>query len=153
MDGIVFKDIDIVKAGRAMVIDANDTAVIQNTKFEDIRIEAADTNLIDLEEDTAPTWRTAPNTSIAKDTFFTNVSADVNQADQHPRHIGDGDDQRRPLQRLHGPGQGSDEPDGHRRQLEHQSVRLEHHVPVRWHEVTCRRGRPEPWPAFRRACR
>jgi len=77
MDGIVFKDIDIVKAGRAMVIDANDTAVIQNTKFENIRIEAADTNLIDLEEDAAPTWRTAPNTSIAKDTSFTNVSADV----------------------------------------------------------------------------
>ena len=79
MDGIVFTDIDIVKAGRAMVIDANDTAVIQNTKFENIRIEAADTNLIDLEEDAAPTWRTAPNTSIAKDTFFTNVSADVDK--------------------------------------------------------------------------
>ena len=80
MDGIVFKDIDIVKAGRALVIDANDTAVIQNTKFENIRIEAADSHLIDLEEDAAPTWRTAPNTSVAKDTYFTNVSADVKKS-------------------------------------------------------------------------
>lgn len=79
MSGIVFKDIDIVKAGRAMVIDANDTALISGTLFQDIRIEAADSNLIDLEEDNAPTWRTAPNTSIAKDTSFTNVSADVKQ--------------------------------------------------------------------------
>jgi len=77
MTGIVFQDIDIVKAGRAMVIDANDTAVISGTTYKDIRIEAADDKLIDLEEDAAPTWRTAPNTSIAKDTYFTNVSADV----------------------------------------------------------------------------
>ena len=79
MSGIVFKDIDIVKAGRAMAIDANDTALITGTLFQDIRIEAADTNLIDLEEDNAPTWRTAPNTSIAKETSFTNVSANVKQ--------------------------------------------------------------------------
>jgi len=43
------------------------------------RIEAADSNLVDLEEDNAPTWRTAPNTSIAKDTYFTNITADVNK--------------------------------------------------------------------------
>ncbi len=77
MTGIVFNDIDIVKAGRALVIDANDTALISGTTFENIRIEAADSQLIDIEEDQAPTWRVAPNTSIAKDTYFTNVSAGV----------------------------------------------------------------------------
>jgi hypothetical protein len=76
---VTFKDIDIVKAGRAMVIDANDTAVIKNTRWEDIRIEAADSNLIDLEEDKAPDWRTAPNTSTIKDAYFTNVAASVNK--------------------------------------------------------------------------
>jgi len=77
MDGLVFKDIDIVKAGRAIAIDANDTCVIQNAIFQDIRIEAADSNLIDIEEDMAPTWRTAPNTSTVKNVTFTNVSAAV----------------------------------------------------------------------------
>jgi hypothetical protein len=79
IDAVTFKDIDIVKAGRAMVIDANDTALITNTKWQDIRIEAADSSLVDLEEDNAPTWRTAPNTSIAKDSYFTNISASVNK--------------------------------------------------------------------------
>jgi polygalacturonase len=79
MDGVVFKDIDIVKAGRAMAIDANDTAVIQNTIFQNIRIEAADSNIIDIEEDMAPTWRVAPNTSTVKNVSFTNVSSDVKQ--------------------------------------------------------------------------
>ena len=79
IDAVTFKDIDIVKAGRAMVIDANDTALITNTKWQDIRIEAADSTLVDLEEDNAPTWRTAPNTSIAKDTYFTNITASVNK--------------------------------------------------------------------------
>jgi Glycosyl hydrolases family 28 len=79
MTGIEFNDIDIVKAGRALVIDANDTALIQGTMFENIRVEAADSNLIDLESDMAPTWRVAPNTSIAKDTYFMNVSSSVKQ--------------------------------------------------------------------------
>lgn len=79
MDGVVFKDIDIVKAGRAIAIDANDTAVIQNTTFENIRVEAADSNLIDVEEDRPPTFRTAPNTSTVKDVFFTNVASNVKQ--------------------------------------------------------------------------
>ena len=77
MDGVTFRDIDVVKAGRALNIDAYDTAVVQNTKFEDIRIEAADTSMIALSEDEPPTWRTAANTSIIKDTYFTNVSSDV----------------------------------------------------------------------------
>lgn len=79
MSGLMFKDIDIVKAGRAFAMDANDTAVIQNTTFQDVRIEAADSNLIDIEEDMAPTWRTAPNTSTVKDVYFTNISSNVKQ--------------------------------------------------------------------------
>jgi polygalacturonase len=82
MTGIVFNDIDIVKAGRGLVIDANDTALISGTTFENIRVEAADSLLIDIEEDQAPTWRTAPNTSIATDTYFTNVSSSVKQTIQ-----------------------------------------------------------------------
>ncbi len=77
MDGVVFRDIDVVKAGRALNIDAYDTAVVQNTKFENIRIEAADSSIIALELNDPPSWRTAANTSIIKDTYFTNVSADV----------------------------------------------------------------------------
>ena len=82
MTGIVFNDIDIVKAGRALVIDANDTALITGTTYENIRVEAADSMLIDIESDQAPTWRVAPNTSIPKDTYFTNVSSNVKQTIQ-----------------------------------------------------------------------
>jgi len=76
IDNVVFRDIDIVKAGRALNIDAYDTAVVQNTKFEDIRVEAADTSLIALEETDPPDWRDAANQSIIRDTYFTNVSSD-----------------------------------------------------------------------------
>jgi polygalacturonase len=82
MTGIVFSDIDVVKAGRALAIDANDTAVIQGTMFENIRVEAADSMLIDIESDQAPTWRVAPNTSIAQNTYFTNVASSVKQVIQ-----------------------------------------------------------------------
>jgi len=77
IDGVTFRDIDVVKAGRALNIDAYDTAVVQNTRFENIRIEAADSSMIALSEDEPPTWRTAANTSVIKDTYFTNVSSDV----------------------------------------------------------------------------
>lgn len=79
MDGIVFRDIDVVKAGRALNIDAYDTAVVQNTRFEDIRIEAADSILIALSSDDPPSWRTAANQSIIKDTHFRNVTSYVNK--------------------------------------------------------------------------
>jgi Glycosyl hydrolases family 28 len=79
MDGIVFRDIDVVKAGRAMAIDGYDTAVIQNTVYENIRVEAADTLLIDIEEDNPPTWRTAANTTITKNTSYTNVTSAVDK--------------------------------------------------------------------------
>jgi polygalacturonase len=76
IDGVVFRDIDVVKAGRALNIDAYDTAVVQNTRFENIRIEAADASMIALEEADPPTWRDAANQSIIRDTYFTNISSD-----------------------------------------------------------------------------
>jgi polygalacturonase len=77
MDSIVFKDVDVVKAGRAMTIEAYDTAVVSNTTFQDIRVEAADSMLINLALDVPPDWRDAADTGVYKDTYFTNVSSDV----------------------------------------------------------------------------
>jgi polygalacturonase len=77
MDGVVFRDIDVVKAGRALNIDAYDTAVVQNTRFEDIRIEAADASMIALSSDDPPSWRPAANRSLIVDTHFENVSSRV----------------------------------------------------------------------------
>jgi len=79
MDGVVFRDMDVVKAGRAMTIEAYDTAVVSNTTYEDIRVEAADSMLINIALDVPPDWRVAANTSIVKDTYFTNISSDVKQ--------------------------------------------------------------------------
>lgn len=76
MDGIVFRDIDVVKAGRAMVIDAVDTAVVSNTRWENVRVEQTD-SLIDLQEDRPPSWRTVQNTATIRNAYFTNVSSDV----------------------------------------------------------------------------
>src|SRR5215471_347246 len=70
VDGVVFRNIDVVKAGRALNIDAYDTAVVQNTRFENVRIEAADSSMIDLSEDQPPTFRTAANTAVTRNTFF-----------------------------------------------------------------------------------
>jgi hypothetical protein len=77
IDGVVFRDIDVVKAGRALNIDAYDTAVVENTRFENIRIEAADSSMIALSSDEPPSWRTAANQSIIKNTHFKNVTSDV----------------------------------------------------------------------------
>jgi hypothetical protein len=77
MDAITFKDVDVIKAGRAMTIEAYDSAVVSNTTFEDIRVEGADSMFINLALDQPPTWRTAVNTGVYKDTYFTNVSSDV----------------------------------------------------------------------------
>jgi polygalacturonase len=77
IDGVVFRDIDVVKAGRALNIDAYDTAVVQNTRFEDIRIEAADASMIALSSHDPPFWRPAANQSIIKDTHFTDVTSYV----------------------------------------------------------------------------
>ena len=80
MDSIVFKDIDLVKAGRGLVIDGCDTAVVQNTTFQDVRIEAVDSSLVDVQNNSLPSWRTAAGKTVIKDTFFKNVSADVRKA-------------------------------------------------------------------------
>jgi hypothetical protein len=77
MDAITFKDVDVIKAGRAMTIEAYDTAVVSNTTFENIRVEAADSMFINLALDQPPDWRDAADTGIYKDTYFTNVSSDV----------------------------------------------------------------------------
>jgi hypothetical protein len=77
MDSITFDDIDVVRAGRAMTIEAYDTAVVSNVTFSNIRVEAADSMLINLALDVPPTWRTAADTGVYKDTYFTNVSSDV----------------------------------------------------------------------------
>jgi len=79
IDSVVFRNIDVVKADRALAIDAYDTATVENTTFENVRIEAADSNLIDLDEDMPPTFRAAANMSVTNNTMFTNVVADVKQ--------------------------------------------------------------------------
>jgi len=79
MDTITFDDVDIIRAGRAMTIEAYDTAAVSNITFSNIRVEAADSMLINLALDMPPTWRTAADTGTYKEIFFTNVSADVKQ--------------------------------------------------------------------------
>ena len=126
IDGVTFKDIDVVKAGRALNIDAYDTAVVQNTRYENIRIEAADSSMIDLSSDMPPTWRTAANTSIIKDTYFTNVASDVKQPIVLHGRSATVNINGVHFTQPHRPGQGGHEPDRRRRQLEHQFLRFEH---------------------------
>jgi polygalacturonase len=78
MDGVVFRDIDVVKAGRALTLEGYDTAEVRNTTFEDIRVEEADV-FIKLALDEPPSWRDAANQSTYVDTYFTNVSSDDNR--------------------------------------------------------------------------
>jgi hypothetical protein len=77
MDTITFDDIDIVKAGRAMTVEAYDTAVVSNVTYSNVRVETADSTLITLALDSPPTWRTAADTGKYKDIYFTNVSSSV----------------------------------------------------------------------------
>jgi len=79
IEDITFKDLDIVKAGRALGINADDTAVIQNITWEDVRVEAVDGRIIDFEEDATADWRNAPNMAIVKEVFITDVASDVNK--------------------------------------------------------------------------
>ena len=77
MDNVVFRDIDVIKAGRALVIDAYDTALITNTVFENIRIKDPGGQIIVIEGNKVPAWRRAVNQSIVKDTYFRNVSCEM----------------------------------------------------------------------------
>src|SRR5690606_12152204 len=80
MSDIVFRDVDVVTADRAMVIDAVDTAHISGTVFEDIRIEQVTGRLIDFNMDSgALFWRTALGISSVSDTQVTNVASDVSR--------------------------------------------------------------------------
>jgi hypothetical protein len=60
-------------------IEAYDTAMVSNTTYEDVRVGAANSMLINIALDQPPDWRTAANTSIVKDTYFTNISSDGKQ--------------------------------------------------------------------------
>ncbi|WP_438032541.1 glycosyl hydrolase family 28 protein [Sorangium sp. So ce204] len=79
IEDITFKDIDVVKAGRALGINADDTAVIQNITWQDVRIETVDDKIIDFEEDATATWRNAPNRATVKEVFINNVASAVNK--------------------------------------------------------------------------
>jgi hypothetical protein len=74
-----WKDVDVITADRAIVIDAVDTATITGTVFEDIRVEHAGGRLIDFNMDkTSLFWRTTPGTCTVNDTIVKNVSSDSN---------------------------------------------------------------------------
>jgi len=77
MDTITFDDVDVVRAGRALTVEAYDTAVVSNVTFSNVRVEAADSMFIHLALDMPPTFRTAADTGVYKDTYFTDVSSDV----------------------------------------------------------------------------
>jgi hypothetical protein len=79
IEDITFKDLDIVKAGRALGINADDTAVIQNITWQDVRVETVDGRIIDFEEDATATWRNAPNRATVKELFINNVASAVNK--------------------------------------------------------------------------
>jgi polygalacturonase len=79
IEDITFKDIDVVKAGRALGINADDTAVIQNITWQDVRVETVDGRIIDFEEDATATWRNAPNRATVKEVFINNVASAANK--------------------------------------------------------------------------
>ena len=81
MDDVVFRDIDVVKAGRALTMEGYDTAVIRNTRFEDVRVEDAGI-FIKLALDEPPDWRSAANQSTYIDTYFTDVTSYGNRTIQ-----------------------------------------------------------------------
>ncbi len=81
MEDVVFRDIDVVKAGRALTMEGYDTAEVRNTRFEDVRVEEAGV-FIKLALDEPPDWRDAANQSTYVDTYFTNVSSESNRTVQ-----------------------------------------------------------------------
>ncbi|MCL2450364.1 MAG: glycosyl hydrolase family 28 protein, partial [Polyangiaceae bacterium] len=83
LSGIVFKDFDIVKTGRALAIDGSDDGAISNVTYQDIRVEEVDSggNLIDFNLDRPPNWRTADDVTTIKGITIdglTSVSGSVN---------------------------------------------------------------------------
>lgn len=93
MTSIQFKDVDIVQAERGLVIDAVDTATIDQTLFQDIRMQAIRGRLVDFNMDPeAITWRTNPGTCTVTSTTVSNVSADESRAVQIKGNIHDWDE-------------------------------------------------------------
>ena len=73
---VQFVDVDIVRAERGLVIDAVDTATIDETLFEDIRMEDIRGRLVDFNMDPeAIEWRTNPGISTVTNTTVRNVIA------------------------------------------------------------------------------
>jgi polygalacturonase len=90
MSNISFKDVDVVEALRAMVIDAVDTANITGTRFEDIRIEHVSGRLIDFNMDPASiTWRVNVGTCTVTDTKIIDVASDINAENRIQGNIHD----------------------------------------------------------------
>lgn len=80
MSGIQYKDVDIVQAERGLVIDAVDTATIDQTLFQDIRMESINGRLVDFNMDPeAITWRTNPGTCTVTNTTVSNVQSAVSK--------------------------------------------------------------------------
>ncbi len=76
MSNIVYRDIDVITAGRGLVIDAVDTAEITGTVFEDIRVESVSGRLVDFNMDPeAITWRTNPGICTVTNTSVLNLSS------------------------------------------------------------------------------
>ena len=79
MNDIVFKDIDIINARRALVIDAVDTAHIDGTRFEDIRIEKVSGDILDFNMDPEEIdWRANLGTCTVTNTIVKNVASEQN---------------------------------------------------------------------------
>ena len=94
MNNITFKDIDVITANRAMVIDAGDTASISNTTFEDIRIDDITGRLVDFNMDPGNvTWRVVVGTCTVTDTRIINVSSDKNASCRIMGNIHDWDEE------------------------------------------------------------
>lgn len=78
MSGIVFRDVDVVRALRGLVIDAVDTATITGTVFEDIRVEEVTGNLVDFNMDPQMiTWRVNLGIASVSDVTVKDVASDV----------------------------------------------------------------------------
>ncbi len=80
ISNVTYDDVDVILVDRALVIDADDTAVISGTLFNNIRIEYVTGRLIDLDMDVQSiNWRTAFGIGSISNTIFSNISANINR--------------------------------------------------------------------------
>lgn len=93
MSGIQYRDVDIVQAERGLVIDAVDTATIEQTLFQGIRMESINGRLVDFNMDPeAITWRTNPGTCTVTGTTVSDVQAAVSKDVAIKGNVHDWDD-------------------------------------------------------------